>query len=79
MGTTSNALAPEAHVDLQISLDRLRDLEDRCRDALRQLASGKLSREAYFSILDQQLEAQKRWVAQQRKYLGHRRREMLDH
>ena len=65
-----NTLAPEEHVDLQIALDRLRDKEDRCRDALRNLASGTLTRDAYLAILRQQLEAHQAWAEQHQKYFG---------
>ena len=66
----SGHLPPEAHIDLQIGLDRLRELEERCRTALRELVRGRLSRSAYLSILSQQVDAQRDWELRHRKYFA---------
>jgi hypothetical protein len=61
-------LPPEAHIDLQIGLDRLRKVQDRCREALRSLARGKMSPSAYIELLNKQSDAQKAWEKRHKKY-----------
>ncbi len=61
-------LSPQARMDLQIQLDRVRNAGERCREALRGYASGQLTRETYFGLLDEQRQAWSDWEERQRKY-----------
>jgi hypothetical protein len=66
---TESMLQPEVRLDLRIQLDRLSRAGERCRQALDELTSGKLTREAYLDVLRQQKDAQLQWELIQRKYL----------
>ena len=44
-------LHPEVCLDLQFELDRLSRLQERCRDGLRQLRRGTLTRKAYAALV----------------------------
>jgi hypothetical protein len=62
-------LQPEVRLDLRIQLDRLSRAGERCRQALDDLTSGRLTREAYLDVVRQQKDAQLQWERSQRKYL----------
>ena len=62
------ALPPEAHLDLQIGLDRLQKAQDQCRDALTRLLCGSITRAEYLDLLRRQVEAQRHWESRHRKY-----------
>lgn len=64
------ALPPEVWLDLKIKLDRLRTLEDRCRDALARLAEGELTADAYVELVHEQVRAQKDWEERHKKIFG---------
>lgn len=68
------ALPPEACLDLKISLDKLRQREERCREGLTKLVDGQLTREGYITLVDRQVDAQKAWEERYRKYFTERRR-----
>jgi hypothetical protein len=61
-------LPPECRLDLHIHLDRLRSAEERCREGLRSLTDGTLTREQYLEVLRQQLAAQSDWLRKHREY-----------
>lgn len=63
-------LPPEAALDLHIGLDELRKMEERCREGLRALASGRLSRADYLEILRQQALAHRDWRRRHRSYFA---------
>jgi hypothetical protein len=63
-------LPPEACLDLKISLDRLSQLEEQCRDGLGRWVDGELSKEAYMRIVRQQQAAQKAWEERYLKYVA---------
>jgi len=66
----SRALAPEAHVKLQISLDRVRQTTEACHVALARFAMGDLSRDSYEQLLRLQREANETFERRHRKYFG---------
>lgn len=61
-------LPPDACLDLQIHLDRLIDAEERCRDGLRRLSRGTLTRKAYEDLFRRQRAAQAAWESRHAKY-----------
>lgn len=61
-------LPPEAVIDLQIHLDRVRSLEERCSKALRDVAVGTITKDVYCGLLHEQANAQKAWVERHSKY-----------
>ncbi len=65
---TDQGLTPEARVDLQIHLDRLHDCEERCREGLRLISNGQLTRDEYFGLLDRQAAAHEAWRARHSRY-----------
>ena len=64
-------LPPECRLDLQITLDRLRSAEERCREGLRDLSAGTLSREDYLQVLRKQQDAQLDWLRKHELYFQH--------
>jgi hypothetical protein len=62
-------LPPQVHINLQISLDKVRTLQDECRVGLTRLADGTLTKEAYRDLFRRQLEAQRHWELQHQAYL----------
>jgi hypothetical protein len=64
------SLPPEAALDLQIHLDNVRRLEDQCREGLRNLAIGRLSRGAYLGLLARHEAAHEAWRSRHRKYFA---------
>jgi hypothetical protein len=65
---TAERLRPEVCLDLQIQLDRLTTLQEQCRDALRRLRGGTLTREAYAALVESLAAAQKAWEEKHLKY-----------
>jgi hypothetical protein len=63
-------LPPQAVLDLQIHLDRLKRNQERCRQGLSQLAEGKLTADAYCGLLERQRLAQEAWEQRTRRYFG---------
>lgn len=61
-------LPPEASLDLQIHLDNVSKLQERCRDGLRRLVDGRLSRTDYLSLLNRHSAAQRAWEERHGKY-----------
>ena len=63
-------LPPEACIDLRISLDRLRNLEEQCIEGLSRWVDGDLTRDAYMRIVQRQQDAQRAWHARYMKYVA---------
>jgi hypothetical protein len=62
------ALTPEARLDLQIGLDRLKVAQERCREGIQRLSTGALTVDAYLELVRQQRLAQRDW---ERKHKAH--------
>lgn len=63
-------LPPEARLELQISLDRLRAIEEACQDGLVALAEGSLSRPAFLDLIRRHAEAQRAWENRRQRYFA---------
>jgi hypothetical protein len=60
-------LPPETLVNLHIHMDRLNRTAEQCRNGLRQIAGGRLSRRDYREVLERHLDAQRAWEAKLRE------------
>jgi hypothetical protein len=57
----NRTLPPEATLDLRIHLDKLKKVEELCMNGLQKLADGRMSRETYLDLLNEQTAAHKAW------------------
>ena len=63
-------LSPEARLDLQIQLDRVRAVVRECERALFGLVEGTLTRRDYLDLVARQSHAQRAWERRHRKYFA---------
>jgi hypothetical protein len=61
-------LPPEATLDLRIHLDKVKNLQERCREALQKFVEGRVSRQDYFALVESQSAAQKAWERRNKDY-----------
>ena len=66
----NRTLPPEATLDLRIQLDKLKRLEQRCMDGLQSLVDGRMTRDAYLGLLDEQSAAHKAWQLKSCRYFS---------
>ena len=66
----TSPLPVERHFELQLHLDRLRQLQEECSGALRGLRSGTRDSETYRRLLSRYRESQRAWDARNRELFG---------
>jgi hypothetical protein len=64
----SGELPPEATFELRILLDRVHRSSERCREALYALSEGRMNRDRYARIVQEQMDDQKVFVERHKQF-----------